>query len=128
MAANSDGDGRTQLRVLVLEDEPMIAAMLADWLMELGCEPVGPAADLEAALALIAAERLDGAILDVNLKGRESFPAAEALREKNVPLAFATGREPDDLSDRFGAAAILLKPFDFDAVGALTVQWASAKR
>ncbi|MET0545505.1 MAG: response regulator [Caulobacterales bacterium] len=123
MNADNLGAAGPLLRVLVLEDEPMIAAMLIEWLTELQCDPVGPATSTDAALAIIAAEALDCAILDVSLKGGDSFPAAEALQAKNVPFAFATGREPDDLTSRFAGAVVLLKPFDFSAVSALIGQW-----
>ncbi len=78
-------------RVLVVEDEYIIAADLADALADLAIEVVGPAGNAAQALALIAAERLDGAILDINLNGEEAYPVADALIARHVPVVFATG-------------------------------------
>jgi CheY-like chemotaxis protein len=63
-------------RVLVLEDEPLIAVMVRDWLDELGCETVGPAHTVPAALALIEGALLDGAILDMTIGRETDWPRA----------------------------------------------------
>ena len=88
-------------RVLVLEDEPLIAVMMGDWLTELGCEPVGPAHTVPAALALIEGGMLDGAILDMTIGSQDSSAAADALRVRGIPFAFATGRSGDGLTARY---------------------------
>lgn len=109
-------------RVLVVEDEPLIAMVLEDWLAELACESVGPAASARAALGLIASTPLDAAILDVTLREGDSFAVAEALRARNVPFAFATGRGPAGIDARFRDAPVLVKPFQLEAVrDALTI-------
>ena len=79
------------LRVLVVEDEPVVAMCLEDILDALGCEPVGPAARVAEGLALAESEDLGAAILDINLAGERSTPIAEALRRRGVPFAFASG-------------------------------------
>lgn len=79
------------LRVLVVEDEPVVAMCLEDILDGLGCEPVGPASRLIEGLALAEREELGAAILDINLAGERSTPIAEALRRRGVPFAFASG-------------------------------------
>jgi DNA-binding response OmpR family regulator len=104
-------------RVLVLEDEPLIAFMMRDWLTELGYQTVGPAHTVADALALIKNGTLDGAILDVSIGDKDSFPVADALRSKGIPFAFATGHAPDDgLTTSYGGALSLSKPYDFEAV------------
>jgi CheY-like chemotaxis protein len=100
-------------RVLVVEDEPLIAMLVEDWLAELACETVGPAATAARALALIAEAPIDGAILDVSLDGHDSFAVAAALRERAIPFAFATGHANARIEDRFKDAPRLAKPFDF---------------
>ncbi len=102
-------------RVLVVEDEPLIAMLVEDWLAELECQTVGPAATAQDALALID-DALDGAILDVSLDGHDSFAVAAALRERAIPFAFATGHANDRIEDRFKDAPKLAKPYDFDRV------------
>ncbi|WP_237214528.1 PAS domain-containing protein [Falsiroseomonas oryziterrae] len=80
-------------RVLVVEDEPLVALETVAALTELGCIAVGPAATLEDGLRLAAAERdrLDAAVLDVNLAGRASFPIADLLAGAAVPVIHVTG-------------------------------------
>ena len=108
--------------VLVVEDEPLIAMLVEDWLAELECQTVGPAATAQAALALIDATPIDGAILDVSLDGHDSFAVAAALRERAIPFAFATGHAADRLDDRFKGVPTLAKPYDFERVkGVLAV-------
>jgi len=99
-------------RVLVVEDEPLIAMMVQDWLEELSCRPVGPASSVTAALDLVGAGSLDGAILDVTLGDEQSFPIADELLKRGVPFAFATGHGADSLEPRFANALVLAKPFD----------------
>jgi CheY-like chemotaxis protein len=103
-------------RILVLEDEPLIAVMVQGWLTELGCATVGPAYTVASALALIEQAPLDGAILDVSIGDQDSSAVAEALRRKGVPFAAATGRAPDGLSAAYAGAPSLPKPYDFAAM------------
>jgi CheY-like chemotaxis protein len=81
------------LRVLVVEDDYLIATDLAAQLEEFGVEVVGPICSVEAALNLVNSigEELDGASLDVNLNGERVYPVADALLAKHVPFVFSTG-------------------------------------
>ncbi|WP_179187937.1 response regulator [Sphingomonas sp. IBVSS2] len=83
--------GLRGLRVLVVEDEPVVAMYLEDLLEALGCETIGPASRLADGLALAEGGGFDVAILDINLSGERSTPIAEALRARGVPFAFASG-------------------------------------
>jgi CheY-like chemotaxis protein len=104
-------------RVLVLEDEPIIAMMVRDWLTELGCEPVGPAHSVANALELInGAADLGGAILDVSLGNQDCTPVADVLRDHGVPFAFATGHVVEGLTANYPHAPTLLKPYNFEEV------------
>jgi CheY-like chemotaxis protein len=99
-------------RVLVVEDEMMIAMLVEDMLAELGCAVVGPAHALDAALDLARTEDgLDAALLDVNLAGQPVFAVADALREKGVPAIFSTGYGDAGLRDVDRGAPVLQKPF-----------------
>lgn len=84
-------------RVLVLEDEALIAEMLTDWLVELGFEVVGPASTVRDALSLIAQSDVEAAILDARLPDGDNREVAELLRSKSVPFAFASGRVSNEL-------------------------------
>src|ERR1700704_1508181 len=103
-------------RLLVLEDEPLIALMVRNWLTELGCEAVGPAHTVPTALALIEDGPLDGAILDVSIGDQDCSPVADVLRHKGIPFALATGRPRDGLAATYADAPSLSKPYDFAAV------------
>jgi DNA-binding response OmpR family regulator len=98
------------LRILVVEDNFLMAESVRDLLDECGCETVGPAPRLEVALELARHELLDGALLDINLAGEYCFPVARLLRERGVPFMFLTGY--DDCSVAFRDAPRLSKPFD----------------
>ena len=80
------------VRVLVLEDEPLIAMLIVDILTDAGYTIVGPAHDLEQANALIDAERIDIAVLDINLgPGVTSAPVADCLEQRGIPFILGTG-------------------------------------
>jgi CheY-like chemotaxis protein len=99
------------LRVLVVEDEMMIAMMLEDLLDGFGCRIVGPAADITKALALIAAKAIDGAMLDVNLAGRAVDPVADELARLGIPFIFVTGYGRRELQENHNSRPTLAKPF-----------------
>ena len=102
-------------RVLVVEDEPLIALMVQDWLTELGCETVGPANTVQDALTLIDGQAQDAAILDVSLGKQDCYPVADALRTRGVPIALATGHSLDGPAAGYAEALSLSKPYDFEA-------------
>jgi CheY-like chemotaxis protein len=98
-------------RILVVEDEPVVAMALEDMLIHLGCVVVGPALRLQKAIELATLERLDGAILDINLSDERSFPVAAILSGRAVPLLFATGYGEQGLEAPFQNARVLAKPY-----------------
>jgi DNA-binding NtrC family response regulator len=98
-------------RVLVVEDEVMVSWALEDMLAELGCEVVGPAAWVDQALAIVDAETIDLAVLDVNLNGKKSFPVADALIARGVPFVFSTGYNIDGIPDTYKAYPMMQKPY-----------------
>lgn len=101
-------------RVLVVEDEFLIASLLADALERLGASVVGPASSVAQALGL-AGEPLALALLDVNLKGTRVFPVADALRARRVPMIFVTGYDAT-LPGPYAAAPRLTKPVRLDTL------------
>lgn len=112
MATDSRANGRRKgLRVLVVEDETLVALLLEDMLGELGHVVVGIAASVRKALELAEQNQLDLAILDLNVGGQESYPVAEALAARNVPCVFATGYEAERLHAPYSGGAVLHKPF-----------------
>jgi CheY-like chemotaxis protein len=108
-------------RILIVEDEPVLAMLIEDMVEELGYQPVGPAMTAAAALALTAGEKLDGAILDMNLGGgAPSTPIAESLRALGVPFIFATGyssaQARAQMAGAIGETTVLRKPFSIKAL------------
>jgi CheY-like chemotaxis protein len=104
-------------RVLLVEDEPIVAWLLKDMLVDLGCSVVGPAADVNQALAMIEAESIDVAVLDVNLRGQMSYPIADVLVARGVPFVFSTGYDKDRLLDGYRTIPTLQKPFHRSDLG-----------
>jgi len=79
------------IRVLIVEDEPVVAMGLEDMLMALGCSVIGPAGRLAEGLALARDAQADAAVLDINLAGERSDTIAAALRARGIPFVFASG-------------------------------------
>jgi CheY-like chemotaxis protein len=100
------------LRVLIAEDNLFAAMELEQALTDLGCEPVGPVAQLDQAMRLAQHENLDGALLDVDLRGELVFAVAEELERRRIPVIFATGYDSDEMFPaRFVQHPRLRKPF-----------------
>lgn len=104
-------------RVLVVEDEALVAAMTADMLRDLGAEVIGPAPTVAAGLERIAAGGIDLAVLDVNIRGARITPVAEALRAAAIPFVFATGYGEGAAALGFDAP-ILDKPYTRERLAA----------
>ena len=96
-------------RILVVEDEPVVARCLEDMLLDFGCVVIGPAASLAEGLRLAETEALDAALLDVNLAGARSYPIAALLKARGIPYVFATGYGA--LTEEAGDAPVIEKPY-----------------
>ena len=109
------------LRVLIVEDETLIAMMLEDLLEEIGCRIAGAAATVGQALDQLVAlgGQLDAAVLDVNLGGEKVYPVADALAAKGVPFMFATGYGTSGVSERYPERTVIAKPYRLP-----TLSWA----
>ena len=103
-------------RVLILDDELLIAMLLHNWLEELGYEPIGPANTVAQAVALVENDRPDAAILDVSLHKTDCYPAADVLKARNTPFAFGTGRDEQTIAPRHADVPMLRKPYDKTAL------------
>lgn len=104
-------------QILIVEDEPLIAMMLEDFLEILDHQVVGTADCVATALEQIEGVRIDAAILDVNLRaGEKSTLVAEALAARDIPFVFATGGTEEGVDARFRDRPRLMKPFTMDGV------------
>ena len=106
-------------RILIVEDEYMLADELSRELEDAGAIVLGPVGTLEDAIDLIQSdEPIHGAILDVNLRGEMAFAAADLLIERGVPLVFTTGYDVSALPLRFSGIVRCEKPIDMRKVAA----------
>ncbi|KQN07316.1 MULTISPECIES: response regulator [unclassified Sphingomonas] len=105
------------VRILVVEDEPLIAMMLEDFLDILGKSVAGTADTVATALAAIDAGGIDAAILDVNLRaGEKSWPIADRLAAAGIPFVLATGGSGDTIEPAHRDRPVLSKPFTMDGI------------
>ena len=117
-------EGKT---ILVVEDESLVAMLLETILEDMGCATLGPISTIDEALQVIAdGQPFDGALLDVNVAGKEIFPVATALKERGVPFVFSTGYGEGGLPPEWRGQSTIQKPFTEEAVqqaliGALNV-------
>ena len=103
-------------RVLIVEDEGLIAMLLEELMERMGYEVAAVSSTLEEALELARAIVIDFAMLDINLNGKESFPIAAVLRGRGIPFVFATGYGDAALASDFADALVVEKPFSRDAL------------
>ncbi|AMJ62093.1 response regulator [Bosea sp. PAMC 26642] len=98
-------------RVLVVEDEMTIALMIEETLLDLGAEVIGPAARLDAALQLATEASIDAAILDVNIRGGNTYQVADILAERAIPFVFCSGYSDWAVEERHRDRPRLAKPY-----------------
>ena len=103
--------------ILVVEDEYLAAAELARELERRGATVAGPVPDVRRALLLLGSTaRLDGALLDIQLRGERVYPVAEALRARAVPFVFVSGFDSEFLPEAYRGVPLCEKPLDLDTV------------
>ena len=103
-------------KALIVDDEPLVALGMEDMLREADFEIAGCVGSLEKALAALDALDFDVVLLDVNLRGRSTEPVAAALRRRGTPFVVVSGYGRAHLSEPFGGAPLLSKPFQSDAL------------
>ena len=105
-----------QRSILIVEDEPLIAMMLEDFILSLGHEVSGNCDSVACALKEVGKGGFDLAILDVNLKGESVWPVATALREQGTPFVLASGGHVDPPPPEFDDVPMIEKPYTIDRV------------
>jgi CheY-like chemotaxis protein len=101
-------DGR---RILVVEDSPVVAEACDDMLRDMGCVVIGPATNMAAALQLATEEQLDGAIVDLNIRGGKAFPVLRILHERRVPFLIASGYADWTMPEEWQECPRMAKPY-----------------
>ena len=107
-----------RLRILIVEDEMLVAMNIEDMLLDLGHEVAGLASRLAPALALAAEAEVDAAVLDVNLAAEQFFPVPNLLDQRGIPFLFATGYGLGGIEERYRGRTVLQKPFRLADLGA----------
>jgi two-component sensor histidine kinase len=111
IAKPASGDKR---HILVVEDEGLVGALTSELIEQMGYAALGPCIDMDEAMATMRRNRIDGAVLDVNLGGELVFPLAKVLADLAIPLVFLTGYEKSIVADGFEAFPVLQKPIAAD--------------
>ena len=102
--------------ILIVEDEPLIAMMLEDFILSLGHDVSGTCDNVASALTEVEKGGFDLAILDVNLKGLSVWPVAAALRDQGTPFVLASGGHVDPPPAEFSDVPMIEKPYTIDRV------------
>ncbi len=104
--------GTATARILVVEDNFLMAEVICDFVRSCGLEPVGPVGSVDSGVELAEHEDIDAAVLDINLQGRMCFPICSALAKRHVPFMFLSGYAGSPLvPSEFRAARHIEKPF-----------------
>ena len=103
---------RVGRRIVLVEDEALVAIMMLDMLGELGFSVVGPMSNTSTALTAAKQGDFDCAILDLNLGGEISYPVADELAARGLPFIFVTGYDRDGVETRYSSVPLLQKPVD----------------
>ncbi|MGA7789073.1 MAG: response regulator [Xanthobacteraceae bacterium] len=101
-------------RVLLVEDEALVAMMIQETLTEFGFQVIGPVGTASEALAAAREKHVDAAVLDINLGDGLVYTVAEILGKRGVPFVFVTGYDADSVDPRFSGVPILQKPIERD--------------
>lgn len=118
------------LHILIIDDEFLIAAFLEELLIDEGCEVLGPVGSVAPALALLEdiGSDIDGAFLDINLRGELVYPVADALYARGVPFAFLTGYGSHGVDPHYKAIPVLCKPFEAGKILTILVSFEQQRR
>jgi DNA-binding response OmpR family regulator len=114
MSSETEQDERARPRILIVEDEPLIAVMLTDMLAELGFDVAASVTQVSAALKILDEITIDIALLDVNIGTQKIDPVADLLAARGTPFIFTTGYGNAGVPTAHAERALLQKPFHVD--------------
>lgn len=100
------------LKILIVEDDVIIAEAMSDSFVRAAATVIGPAFSVRQALGLIGETRPDAAVVDINLNGELAFPVADRLRADGIPFVFATGFDASDIPEHYATIGHCSKPVD----------------
>jgi len=125
---NFSAEKLTGQHVLIVEDEYFLAQDLVDFFQDLGVQVLGPAASVSEALRLLESAEVQGAILDVNLRGERVYPVADVLRQRHVPFVFASGYGGELEPRAYADVPRCIKPVDFGVLAQTLVEQMDGQR
>lgn len=125
---NFSAEKLTGQHVLIVEDEYFLAQDLVDFFQDLGVQVLGPAASVSEALKLLESAEVQGAILDVNLRGERVYPVADVLRQRHVPFVFASGYGGELEPRAYADVPRCIKPVDFGVLVQTLVEQMDGQR
>jgi two-component sensor histidine kinase/two-component SAPR family response regulator len=108
-------------RLLLVEDEALVASMMTEALNEIGFEIIGPFGKMDYRLGAAVSGKIDAAILDVNIGGELVYPIAEILAARAIPFAFVTGYAEDNIDKKFANVPVMQKPVERKALQAIFI-------
>jgi response regulator RpfG family c-di-GMP phosphodiesterase len=111
-----DTDKAAGRRILVVEDEFLIAQMVGDMLADLDCTCIGPIMTLEAGIVAAASVQCDAAIINLVIQGQKAYAVVEELAARNIPFCFASGVSPDSVHEKWRQHRFIRKPFLIEEV------------
>ena len=103
-------------RVLLVEDEYLIAAMVADMLADLACECLGPIGTMEEGIKAARSVVCDAAIINLMIEGRHAYEITEILAERNIPFCFASGVPQTEILEKWRSRPFIRKPYVLENV------------
>jgi len=109
-------------RILLVEDEILVAMMMRDILSDLGYAVVGPFSRLSEAMIAAVHDEIDAGVVDINLGGEFVYPVADVLVARGIPFVFITGYGVESIDKRFGSVPIIKKPVQRQALQKLFIQ------
>ena len=109
-------------RIMIVEDEALVAMALRETLVELGFSVLGPFNRISEAMVALRNNRIDAAVLDVNLGGEMIYPLADVLAADHVPFIFITGYGAEEIEPRYASVPILQKPIEPGALQSVFVR------
>jgi len=119
MSSGTEQDEPIRPRILIVEDEPLIAMMLTDMLAELGFDVVASVTQVGAAIKILDELKIDVALLDVNIGTQKIDPVADLLATRGTPFVFTTGYGNAGVPSGHAERPILQKPFRIDDLAAV---------
>lgn len=119
--ANPPKPPQTNPRILLIEDEYLIAAMVTDMLADLGCVCIGPIAKMDEGVQAAKSVACEAAIINLVIEGRHAYEIVEALAARDIPFCIASGLPQKEVAEKWRDRPFMMKPYVIDDVRSFLV-------